>query len=489
MARRSLIDYSILLQKDYVPNWHHELIAKKLEDVANGKCKRLMVFMPPRHGKSELTSVKFPAWYLGRFPNKEVICSSHGADLAEIFARHTRSTVGSELHTAVFPKCKLRTGSKKVMDWKVSERGGFRAVGVRGSITGRGADLFIIDDPVKDREEAESTTIRSRTMDWYTSVVLTRLEKDAAIVLIMTRWHDDDLGGRLLEMDGKEGEYLVDGEWVKEKPLLNEKMTRQGLWQVVNFPAISEEVESYRLKDEPLWPWKYSLDDLLALKRGMGIRDWSSLYQQEPVTVESAEFRSEWFRYWNKVPSTLRYVTTVDLAISKKESADDSVVMTCGIAPDSNIYILEYRNWKANPDEVIDEIYRHQEKYGGVVAVETTGYQQALMHYIELEGRKRGKRLHVEGVKYFSVKEGRIRGLIPYYSNGLIYHAPGTSKELEYQLMRFPSGRHDDIIDALSMALPYLKRPGMPQYDIGKKGGVVYGLNINYTKDGKPFIT
>ena len=486
MGRKSLVDYSILMQKEYRPNWHHEVLAKKLELVSEGKCRRLMVFMPPRHGKSELASIKFPAWYLGKHPDKEVICCSATAEGAEKFARKTRDLVQDELHGAMFPDCKLQRGSKSVADWRVSKRGGMRGTGIGGLITGMGANILIIEDPIKDRNDAESDLIRRKTWDWYTSTAFTRLEKGGAVILIMTRWHDDDLAGRLLASEGEKG-YVYDNEkatWVKVdgKEVLG---GRTGQWEVVRFPAVATDDEHFRFKGEPLWVDKYDKEGLEQIKRTVGVRDWGALYQQDPVTEEGAEFDKKWFKYWKTLPKNLRYVTTVDLAISQRDTADDSVVMTCGMDAGDNIYIVEHKAWKANPSEVIDEIYRQNGLYGGVVAVETTGYQQALMHYIELESRKRGRRLQVEGVKYFSQKESRIRGLLPFYSNGLIHHNPGDCQVLEDQLTRFPSGRHDDVADALSMAIPYLKKPR--SYAYGEKGGTIMkNVGISYTRDGRP---
>lgn len=485
MGRKNLIDYAILTQDNYDPNWHHELIAQTLEDVSKGKEKRVMIFMPPRHGKSELASVKFPAWYLGKYPNKEVICCSYNADLAEDFARKTRQAVDMEIHKAIFPDCKLQKGSKKVSNWKVSARGGFVSAGVRGTITGKGANMLIIDDPLKNREEAESDTHREKVYNWYTSTAFTRLEKDGAVIIIMTRWHDDDLAGRLLELEGQKG-YHWDagkGKWLKTGNSCSS--FKHGKWKVVNFPAISMEQEAFRKKEEALWPSKYSKEALLEIKGSIGLRDWGALYQQDPVLEEGAEFQADWFKYWSKIPNSLRYVTAVDPAISKKVSADDSVVLTAGISADGRIYVLEYKNFKANPDELITEIFNQQRKYGSLVAVETVQYQQSLVHWMQTRMRKEGHMFQVEGVRSAVNKETKIRGMIPYYSNGVIYHAPGGMDELEDQMKRFPNGKHDDIIDALSMTIPYLKKPTM-NTSINKNP--VQSIGLKWNKDGTPYL-
>ena len=484
MAKKSLIDYCVLTQNNYRSNWHHELIAQQLQEVARGVLKRLMIFMPPRHGKSELASIKFPAWYLGRFPNKEIIACSYSAELSEEFGRKARQQVDQELHKFIFPECQLLSGSKSATRWKVSNRGGYRGTGVGGSITGAGADVLIIDDPLKNREEAESPTIRRKIWDWYTSTAFTRLEKGGAVILIMTKWHDDDLAGKILELEGEKGTYYDGKENKWKKQMVGEQYDKvaDGKWKVLRFPAIATEKERFRVKGDPLWPAKYDLEALEDKRKTMGPRDWSSLYQQDPVTEEGREFKQEWLQYWETLPKQLNYVTTVDLAISQRSSADDSVVMTTAIDRNDRIYVIEYKNWKADPSEVIEEIYRQNQEYRSRVAVEAVGYQQALMHFLQLEGRKRGKYLHVEQIQTRSNKEAKIRGLIPYYANKLIYHPLNRCQDLEEQLSRFPSGRHDDVIDAFAMAIPLLKRPLM------KYTNPIAEIGLKYHADGTPYI-
>lgn len=490
MARRTLVDYCILMQKDYVPNWHHEVIAKKLEEVEAGEERRLMLFMPPRHGKSELATKKFPAWYLGRNPDKEVICCSYSADLAEEFGRATRDTVDDEIHRAVFPDCWLRKGSKSASKWRVGRySGGFLAAGVGGSITGMGADVLIIDDPIKNREEASSDVYRQRVWDWYTSTAFTRLERKGAQILIMTRWNDDDLAGRLLDRDGERGFVRnpttgtwEKGNWRDEK----QKGWEQGKWTVVRFPAIAEEDEKYRKEGEPLWSEKYDKEDLEDIKATIGLADFSALYQQNPVNREAQLFQDEWFKTWTALPKRLDYVTAVDPAISKEKRADESVVLTIGRDANDRYYVVDIKNFKADPSELIDEIFRQQQQWKSRVGIEVAQYQYSLIHYMDLEQKKRGIRINVHQVRHSSKKEERIKGLEPFYRGGLIFHPPGGAQALEDQLKRFPGGKHDDIIDALSTAVYLAKRPHMYSsngQDVNERVG------IRYTKDGKPYIS
>lgn len=440
-----------------------------------------MLFMPPRHGKSELATKKFPAWYLGRNPSREIMCCSYSADLAEEFGRATRDIVDDRLHQAVFPDCFLRKGSKSATRWRVGRSGGgFLATGVGGSITGMGANVLIIDDPVKNREEANSDTYRRKVWEWYTSTAFTRLEKDGAVILIMTRWHDDDLAGKLLERDGERG-YWRDpetGVWKKGESELNE----QGKWDVVRFPAISIEKEKYRDKDRALWKEKYDEEALKEIKATIGIMDFSALYQQNPIDSEAQLFKDDWFQYWSIIPNNVKYFTAVDPAISKKKDADESVVLTLCRDAHDKCYIVEISHGKWDPSELIDEIFRHQEKYNSRVGVEAQQYQYALIHYMKREQQKRGKYINVIPIKQTANKEVRIKGLEPFYRNNLIFHPPGGSDALEEQLKRFPSGKHDDIIDALVTAV-YLSTKPIPQ----QKGDTRL-LGMSWGKDGLPIL-
>ena len=484
-ARDSLIDYCILTQNDYEPNWHHEVMAKELEALERGEIARLMLFMPPRHGKSEIASIKFPAWILGRDEKRKVIACSYSAELAEEFGRQARNQVTSEEHTAIFPNCILDQGTKRVSKWNVSKRGGYIGVGVGGSITGKGADFLLIDDPVKNREEAESQTVRNGLFSWYTSTARTRLEGKGKIVVVQTRWHDDDLSGRILEMEGEVGHYYSKplGRWVKGEPPADEKKAKRGIWKVVRLPAIATEDERYRKIGEPLWQKKYSLEDLEEIKNAIGLRDWSALYQQDPTIEEGLDFKKDWFKYWDRLPANLSYVTSVDLAISKKRRADFSVVITTGMDANGKIYIVEYKQWKADPSEIIDEIYRQASLYGSLVTIEATGFQQAIVHYIKEEGKKRNKYIHFEQIHSQGDKEGRIRAtLMPLYSNGMIYHPRNGVQELEDELQRFPVGKHDDIIDALSQGVTRLNKPkDKKTYNFNK-------LAIQYDRGGRPIF-
>ena len=266
LCRRRLLPFVERFNDQYEAGWVHKDICARLEqfskDVAERKSPRLMLFMPPRHGKSELASKTFPGWHLGRHPDHEVISCSYTGDLAMDFSRKVRELLRDQRYHQVFKDTKLDKDSQSAQRWNTTNRGGYVAAGVGGPITGRGAHVLIIDDPIKNRDDAESETNRSSIWNWYTSTAYTRLAPGGGVLIILTRWHDDDLAGRLLtKMKENEGDE----------------------WDVIQYPALATEDEPFRKKDEALHPERYDETALLRIKRAVGPRDWSALYQQNPV--------------------------------------------------------------------------------------------------------------------------------------------------------------------------------------------------------------
>lgn len=429
VCQNELTPFSGFVNPRYKPAWLHYEIARQLERVEKGQIKRLMLFVPPRHGKSQLASIDFPAWYLGRHPEKEIITASYSAELAQDFGYKTRNLVNSQEYQTLF-NTKLRDDSKSKAKWLTNEGGGYTAVGVGGPITGRGADLLIIDDPVKNREEAESLTIRDKVWNWYTSTAYTRLEKDASVILIMTRWHKDDLAGRLLEKAKEDGEQ----------------------WDVIEFPAIATRDEHYRKRGEALWPEKYDFDALTTIKNTIGIYDWQSLYQQQPISSETQEFREEHFKYrtMEQVESLdTNNILTLDTAISQKASADYNGYCINFIDKENKWNI---KAWKAkeSPKQLIDNLFALWDKYHlDIIGIEKTIYLQAIKSFLDDEMARRNKFLTIVELQHNqTAKETRIRGIIPRYEAGAVYHIKGHCEELEEQQLTFPKGIHDDILDA-----------------------------------------
>ena len=430
-SRDNLETFCCLLDRNYEPSWHHRIIIKKLEAVERGEIRRLMIFMPPRHGKSMLASIFFPAWFLGRNPKKEIITCSYAQDIAQHFGGKTRAIVAEPLYRQIFGTS-LKKDAQAQANWETDKGGNYVSVGIGGALTGRGANCLLLDDPLKNREEANSEVIREKVWDFYTSTAYTRLAPDGAIILIQTRWHLDDLAGRILG-------------------------NTQEKWEIVNFPAIALENEQYRRKGEALWPTRYNLQDIERIQQEIGPYDFSALYQQAPILSENQEFRVEWFRRCSleqlKEKKTTNFLT-IDTAISQKASADYTGICRNYVDKDNNWHLRAYR-LRCNPKELIDLIFTLHDKDNYLtIGIEKTIYFDALKPFFEDEMRVRNKFLPIVPVAHSGkAKEVRIKGLIPRYANRSVYHVVGSCNDLENELLTFPVGITDDVADAVAYQL------------------------------------
>jgi hypothetical protein len=437
LARRRLIDFIKYNFSGYDVNWHHSVIADKLEQVEAGKITRLMLFLPPRHGKSELGSVQFPAWFLGKNPKKEIICCSYTSDLAVDFGRRVRNLVDSIEYKNIFG-VSLSEDSQAANKWNTSDGGSYVAVGVGGPITGRGADILIIDDPFKNRKEADSPLLREQVWKWYLSTAFTRLSPGGSVILICTRWHDDDLAGRLL----------------------SQKMGDK--WEVVEFPALA--IQDERIGDkfirktgEALWPTRYSKEKLEQMRNVLGTYEFASLYQQSPIDEYSQEFKKEWFKYRPESEvaklDTRRFLT-VDTAGPMTSRSDYTGLVDNRVDREGN-WNIKASKYKINSADLVEMLFVLHDRYHyEKIGIEKTIYLDALKPFLDMEILKRNKNLPIYDktlLKHggFS-KELRIRGLVPRYQAGKIFHIIDECHELEPQLLRFPKGREDDIVDALA---------------------------------------
>lgn len=419
-----LIAYAAYQWPGYRDAPHHRLIARKLEAVERGDCKRLMIFMPPRHGKSMLASEFFPAWYLGRNPGHYVIASTYAQDLADDFGRKVKAQIQDASYSAIFPGVKLAEDSHSVKRFHVdggievgtAQRGAYYAVGAGGPLTGRGAHLLLIDDPVKNREEADSETVRRRLRDWYTSTAYTRLMPGARIVLIQTRWHEDDLGGWLLEDHKHEG------------------------WDVLSLPALDG--------DKPLWPDQYDAETLLKIKASIGARDWHALYQQQPSSEEGTFFRREWFKEWKARPQALHIYGTSDYAVTDG-GGDYTVHRVWGVAPNGDLYRLDgWRGQTASDEWIerqIDLVVRHKPlAWFGEAGV----IQKAIQPMLKRRMLERGAHCRMEWLPSISDKPTRARGFQARAAMGAVYFEPSADVE---EFIRFPAGKNDDDVDTASL--------------------------------------
>jgi hypothetical protein len=435
LGRSSLIDFSIITNPKYKPNWHHEEIAKELEAAERGEAdwKILILMVPPRHGKSEEATINFPAFALGRKPDREIIIASYSSDLALDFGLKTRDLVNSPIYHTIFPEVNLRADSKEKSKWRTNKNGSSSYIGIGGAATGRGADFFITDDPIKNSEEAESPVMREKQWQWFKTTAFTRLHPGGKFILILTRWHLDDLAGRIL----KDPEFA--------------KMTK-----VIKFPAIAIEDEPFRKKGDTLWPTRYGQAEMETTKAVQGIYNWQCLYQQEPVASENQEFKEEWFPKITRAEvdrmDTRRFLT-IDTAYSQKEAADSCGFVENYVNSENKWHWAAY-NLKITPDDFVEYLFRIQDlRKFEVIAIEETAFIIGLKPFIDAEMRRRGKFLPIVLVKHNQVqKEVRIRGLIPYASSRSIYLIEGECGNkvdgFMAEALTFPKGIHDDILDS-----------------------------------------
>ncbi len=439
LARRHLLDFVRHNFPEYRVNWHHRLLAEKLEAVERGELKRLMVFMPPRHGKSELCSVQFPAWAIGRNPDRNIIEASYSSDLSTDFGRQVRNLIADPAYRNLFPGVSLAEDSQAKGKWNTSGRGAYNAVGVGGATTGKGADILLIDDPVKNRQDADSPVIRESTWQWYKSTARTRLSPDGAIVIIVTRWHTDDLAGRILAGENAH------------------------LWEVISLPAVATRDEPQRKQGEALWADHFTLAKLEETRRDIGSYEFAALYQQNPIASEFQEFKPEWFRKkpWSELEGRqLSKYLTVDTAFSKRDEADYCGFVRNYVDRENNWHLRAHRA-RLDPAELVETLFSmHASERFTKIGIEKTTYTQGLKPFLDAEQRRRNVFLPIVELNHNQkAKEIRIRGLIPRYQAGSVYHLDGDCKDLEDELLAFPRAVHDDVADAAAYQLQVASQP------------------------------
>lgn len=429
-ARSSLLAFTEFTNPLYERAGHHEQIAAKLEAVERGEIDRLMIFMPPRHGKSELASKRFPAWCLGKKPQRQIIAASYNSDLANDFGRNVRNLVAEPEFTQVFPGVTLAPDSQAAMRMNTNAGGAYVAAGVGTAVTGRGAHIALIDDPFKDREEADSERRRELVWDWYRSTLYTRLMPGGAIVLIQTRWHEDDLAGRLLEQSPEQ-------------------------WDVLELPAISN-------AGEALWPEWYDLQALERIKATIGPREWSALYQQQPQPDEGTFFQRAWFQEWDELPP-LRLYGTSDYAVTDG-GGDYTVHRVWGIDSKGDVYRVDGWRGQTASDEWIERKLDLIEKHkpfawfgeGGVI-------QKAIEPMLKRRMRERKVHCRLEWLPSVADKPTRARSFQAMAANGRVFFEPGA--DISEHLV-FPAGKNDDDVDnssligrAIDQAHPAIVKP------------------------------
>ena len=442
------------------PASHLMLLNDKLMGVASGAVKRLLVMMPPRHGKSWLISKYFPAWFIGDNPDRRIILAGYEADFASKWGREARDLL--EQHGRELFGVALNQDSAAANRWDVADReGGMNALGVGGAITGRGANVFIIDDPVKNAEEAHSQTFREKQWDWYQSVVYTRLEPGASIVLTMARWHEDDLAGRLLEESNRGGDQ----------------------WDVVRLPAIAEDDDQLgRERGAALWPERFNVEALQSAERTVGSYVWSALYQQRPSPATGNIIKRHWFRYWRPKDRVLPPVTVrlADGSQSQVEPVElphwfDNVIQSWDMAfkdTQASDYVVGQVWGSLGADRfLLDQTREKMDFPATIQAVKQMSKKWPRAHRKLVEDKANGSAViaslkHTIGgfieVNPEGGKESRCHSITSQLESGNVYvphpHVASWVSGFLDECVSFPAGKNDDQVDGMTQALNYSRQ-------------------------------
>jgi len=442
-AKNNFMHFVKKVWPHFIEGSHHVKMARAFERVASGKLKRLIINMPPRHTKSEFASYLLPAWFLGKYPHKKVIQTSHTAELAVGFGRKVRNLVDQEIYTSIFPGVGLQADSKAAGRWATNAGGDYFAIGVGGAVTGKGADLLIIDDPHSEQEAALAEInpdIYDKTYEWYTSGPRQRLQPGGSIVVVMTRWSKRDLTGQVIKAEAQRG-----GEG----------------WEVIEFPALLP-------SGKPLWPEFWSLEELEALKNELPNAKWQAQYQQNPVSESSAIVKREWWKIWEgeDPPHCDFILQSWDTAFEKTNRADYSACTTWGVFyhPDdsgvaqANIILLNaFRKRMEFPELKQTAFDEFKEWEPDSIIIEKKASGSPLIYEMRAAGVP---------VQEFTPSRGndkisRLNAVSDLFASGRVW-APNTqwAEEVIDEVASFPAGEHDDYVDSTSLALSRFRKGG-----------------------------
>jgi predicted phage terminase large subunit-like protein len=437
-AKNDFLSFVKCVWPEFIEGAHHRHIAKKFNDLANKKINRLIVNMPPRHTKSEFASYLLPAWMVGRNPKLKIIQVTHTGELAIRFGRKAKHLIDSEEYSKIF-QTRLQEDSQAAGRWETAQGGEYFAAGVGGAITGRGADLLIIDDPHSE-QDAMSATAFENAYEWYTSGPRQRLQPGGQIVLVMTRWSKKDLTGILMN---------------------NQKEVKGDQWDVVEFPALMDH--------GPVWPEYWNKKELEKVKATLPVGKWNAQWMQKPTSEEGALIKREWWRKWDKdAPPDLHYVIqSYDTAFMKKETADYSAITTWGV-----FYPEEDKPANLILLDCVKERYEFPELRR--VALDQYKYWKPEM--VIIEAKASGLPLTYElrqmdiPVQTFTPSRGndkhvRVNTCAPLFESGMIW-APEQkfAEEVIEECAAFPHGDHDDLVDSMTMAVMRFRQGGFIQH-------------------------
>ena len=456
------------MRPSFAFGWFHQALCAKLEqflqDIIDKKSPRLMINTPPRHGKSTIASQDFPSWGLGKYPWMEFIATSYAINLPVGFSRNIRSRIrDDEGYKVLFKDTELHPESQGVEQWRTTADGGYRAAGVGGGITGTGAHCLIVDDPVKDAEEADSETILKSAWDWYNSTAYTRLAPGGGVLLIMTRWSDLDLAGQILT------KYKEDLKDFEEGNISEGEFDR---WEVMSFPALAKEDEEHRAQGEALHPERFSTSYLKRIKRTMPPRWWNAMYQQDPVPDEGAFFTRDQFRMESRIEVTNEYriLGAWDLAAGQKQTNDWTVSLTGALDYNGYLHVADMLRGRWGDmfviaDMLLDSYTKHRHH---LIGIEKGQLELALMP--TLKRRMLERRIFpplaegAEALKPVTDKSVRARPAQGLMQQGMVRFPKDEPwvDTMQGELLRFPHGTYDDIVDAFAWLVRMAARQGAP---------------------------
>ena len=435
-CQKDFITYIKHLWPEFIEGRHHKIIGEKFNRIAQGKLKRLIVCLPPRHSKSEFASTYFPSWMMGLRGNLKIIQTTHTAELAVRFGRKVRNIIDSQDYSTIFPDLKLQADNKSAGRWTSNQEGEFFAAGVGGAITGRGADLLIIDDPHSE-QDAMSPTAMESAYEWYTSGPRQRLQPGGIIIIVMTRWSTKDLVGKVLKKQGDEN---------------------ADKWEVVEFPAIMPE------SDTPLWPEFWNKDELLSVKASLPVSKWNSQWLQNPTAEEGSIVKREWWNLWEgDVPAYSYVIQSYDTAFSKKETADYSAITTWAIFSPADgeadqIILLDAKRVRVDFPELKklawDE-YKYWEPDCVLIEAKASGTP------LTQELRRMGIPVTAYTPSRGQDKIARMNSVAPIFESGMVWATEDNfADEVIEEMASFPYGDHDDYCDSATMALMRFRQGG-----------------------------
>lgn len=453
-SRENLVPYMKLMMPDmvepdnvmksrFVGGWHHDKLCHKLELLERGVIRRLIVTMPPRHSKSETCTRGFPSWYIGKRPSSQILIAGYSETFAQQeFGREIRATMSSDRYTDVFPACQMDKGGKSAGFIMTTAKGKMTMTGVGGAMTGKGADLLVIDDPIKNAEQADSEVERNNIWNWYMTTARTRLQPGGRILIVMTRWHEDDLIGRILDPETNSQEAI-------------------DKWEVLHLPALRDPDTGLACSDDgknvALWPNWQPKEELLAIKQDVTPRVWSALYQGQPTPEDGEYFTSpmikEYHPYQLPDENDLRKYMAMDLAVSYEAKRDASCILTVGVDAEDNIWVLDAIWERKAADDIVESAVMAMDVHKPLIV---WGEKGQISKSIGPFMRKRMNELNIHAYIEEETpavdKQVRSRSIRARMSMGKVLFPKDAHwfSDAKTEMLKFPNGRHDDFVDALS---------------------------------------